>query len=362
MIDKNQEKLFTELSETNGISGHEKAIAKIVMRELEGVADKIEHDNLGSVIATLNGEEGQPKIMLAAHMDEVGFIVKSICPNGMIRIHPVGGWYNHVILAENFIVTTRDGKEYFAVTGAEPPHGMSAEQRSRLLPISEMYLDLGVKDAEMVKNLGIKVGDTVTPYEKYRVMADGETLLGKAWDDRIGVAIGLEVMKRLKKEGCKANLVFAATVQEEVGCRGAQTSANYVKPDVAFAVDVSTSNDLPHSPVDGMFLGCGPAISVMDGGTIAHTGLFEFVENLANENKIPLAYDMETAGGTDASRIHMTNDGVITLTVSLACRYYHSHVSMINYNDYVNAVELLVKTIKSLDKEALIALKESKYM
>lgn len=361
MIDANHKKLLKEISEILGISGDEKDVAKYVVKQTKDVADKIEFDNLGCVACYQNGEVDQPLVMIAGHMDEVGFVVKSIEPSGLLRIAPIGGWYNHVILAENFIVKTRDGKQYFAVTGAQPPHGMSAEQRSKVLDIKDMYLDLGVQDKEMVEKLGVKPGDTVTPCEEFKVMADGKTLLGKAWDDRIGVAVGIEVLKELKKEHHKANVAFVGTVQEEVGCRGAQTAANLVKPDIAFAIDVTLSHDLPGSPNEPCKLGSGPALSIMDGSVIAHRGLFDFVEEIAKKHNIKYCYDMLTAGGTDSGKIHMTNDGVITMTISLACRYFHSHVSMINYDDFVNTVKLLTEVIKAIDKDTLQKLKMSKY-
>ncbi len=361
-MEKKDLSLLKRISEVRGISGNEKEVAKLVVDELKDVATKVEFDNLGSVICYHDGEKGQPLVMLAGHMDEVGFVVKSIEPSGLLRIHPVGGWYNHVILAENFIVKTREGKEFFAVTGAQPPHGMTPEQKAKVLEIKDMYLDLGVKDKKMVEDLGIRPGDTVTPYEEFKVMADGKTLLGKAWDDRIGLAIGIEVMKELAKTGHKANLALAGTVQEEVGLRGAKTAAAHIKPDIAIALDVTLSHDLPGSPDEPCKLGAGPALSIMDGSVIAHRGLFDLVEKIAKEKKIPYCYDLLTAGGTDSGEIHKTGDGVITMTISLACRYFHSHVSMINYDDFTNAVKLIVEVIKVIDKKTLAELKESKYL
>lgn len=354
-------KLLKKVSEVEGISGHEKEVAKLIKNEVKDVVDEIKYDNLGSIACYAHGEEGQPLVMLAAHMDEIGFVVKKIEESGLIRIHNIGGWYRHVILAENFIITTKTGKRYFAVSGAQPPHGMSQEAASKVLELKDMYLDLGVKDKQMVLDLGIAPGDSVTPYEEFRVMNDGVTLLGKAWDDRIGVAVGIEVLKELKEEGHKANLAFVGTVQEEVGLRGAQTAANLVKPDIAFAIDVTLSNDLPSSPNDPTKLGAGPALSILDGSVIAHRGLFAFVEKIAKEHNIPYTYDLLTAGGTDSGNIHKSGSGVITMTISLACRYFHSHVSMINYDDYKNTIKLVKEVIKAIDSNVLEDLKKSKY-
>lgn len=361
MLDKKNLALLKKLSEVKGISGNEKEVARIVHEEIKDVASRIEYDNLGSIIAHRDGKNGEPLVMLAAHMDEVGFVVKSIETSGLIRIHPIGGWYNHVILAENFILKTREGKEFFAVTGAQPPHGMTAEQRSKVLEIKDMYLDIGVSDKKMAESLGIRPGDTVTPYQEFRVLADGKTLLGKAWDDRVGLAIGISAFQELAKEPHAANLALVGTVQEEVGLRGAKTAASRVKPDIAIALDVTMSHDLPGSPDEPCKLGAGPALSLMDGSVIAHRGLFEIVEKIAKEHKIPYTYDLLTAGGTDSGEIHKTGDGVITMTISLACRYFHSHVSLVNYDDFVNAVKLIVEVVKAIDQKTLKQLRESKY-
>lgn len=354
--------LLKRLSEVNGISGDEKEVAKLVKKELESFTD-ISFDNLGSLIAKLRGtEKDAPIIMLSAHMDEVGFVVKAIEERGFLRIHNVGGWWPHVLLAQEFTVKTRDGKEYIAVSGAQPPHGMPAEQRKRVLELSDLYLDLGVVDKEAVLALGIQVGDTVTPKQDFRVMNDGKTLLGKAWDDRVAVAVGIEVLKRLKDEKVASTVVLAATVQEEVGLRGAKTAGQLIKPDIAFAIDVTMSYDLPGSPQGfDTKLGAGVALSVMDGSVIAHRGLFDFVEGVAKANEISYTYDVMTAGGTDSGEIHKVGAGVVNMTVSIPCRYFHSHTSLVHYDDFVNTVELLVATIKAINKKTLVDLKASKF-
>ena len=360
-MNKEDLKLLKEFSEVNGVSGNEKEVAKLVKRELEPIADKIEFDNLGSIICTKNGPKNGPTVLIAGHMDEVGFLVAQIEKSGMIRLHPIGGWWNHVILAEVMQVINRKGKIFYGVIGAQPPHGMSAAQRNAVLETKDLYLDLGVSSKEDVEKLGISVGDQVIPSTEFRVLNDGKTLLGKAWDDRIGVAIGVEVMKRLKAESLGCTVSFAGTVQEEVGLRGARTASYHVQPDIAFAIDVTMSYDLPGSPDKPTKLGSGVALSVLDGSVIAHRGLFEFVEEVAKENNVKYTYDMLTAGGTDSGEIHKQVNGVITMTLSLACRYFHSHTSLIHYDDYEQAVNLLVNVIKGIDAKKLTDLKESKY-
>ena len=358
---KKEYKLLKKVSEVQGISGDEKEVAMLIKDELKDIAT-FEYDNLGSTIAYLNKDSDLPKVLLTAHMDEVGFIVSNITPEGFIKMSPIGGWWNHVILAELMVLKTREGKKYFGVIGAQPPHGMPAEARAKVMDLNNIYLDLGIKDKKMAERLGIRMGDTITPYQEFRVLNDGVSLLGKAWDDRIAVAAGIEILKRLKERNSKANAIFAGTVQEEVGLRGAKTASYHVKPDIAFAIDVTMSHDLPGS--DRGFdtkLGAGVALSVKDGSVIAHRGLFDFVEEIAKKHNIKYTYDFLAAGGTDSGEMHKQYNGIINMTISLPCRYFHSHVSIINYQDYENTINLMVEVIENITAETVAKLKASKY-
>jgi len=353
--------LLKKLSEVRGTSGNEKCVARLIKEEISQDVDNIEFDNLGSLIAFKKGSENEPKILFTAHMDEVGFVVSKILDGGFLAIHPTGGWWGHVVLAQVMVIKTRDDKEYFGVVGAQPPHGMSAEQKNKVMPISDMYIDIGVSSKEEAESLGIRVGDTVTPYTDFRVLNNNNYLLGKAWDDRIGVASLIKAIKELKGVKTKANLYFGATVQEEVGLRGAKTASYHVKPDVAFAIDCTFSYDLPKSDKNDTKLGAGVALSIMDGSVIAHRALFDFVEEVAKKYNVKYTYDLLKAGGTDSGEMHKQYDGIITMTLSIPCRYFHSHVSIIHYEDYLNAVKLIVAISKELDKEKLEQLKASKY-
>ncbi|MEG0033988.1 MAG: M42 family metallopeptidase [Bacilli bacterium] len=358
---KKEYQLLKEISEIQGISGDEKEVSQLIARELKSEKTIIKHDNLGSTIVYQNGDPEQPTILFTAHMDEIGWMISEVLECGMLRITPIGGWWNHVVLAQQMIVKTRLGKKYFGVIGAQPPHGMSAEMRNKVLETSALYLDMGVTDKKMIEELGIQIGDTVTPYQEFRVLNDGVTLLGKAWDDRICVAVGIEALKQLENIDHAANVVFAGSVQEEVGCRGAKTCSYFVKPDIAIALDVTMSYDLPGSPSLPTKLGAGIALSLKDGSVIAHRGLFDFVEEIAKKHNIKYTYDMLSAGGTDSGEMHKQFDGVINMTLSIPCRYFHSHVSLINYNDYLEAVKLVVEISKAINKETIEKLKASKF-
>lgn len=358
---KKEFELLKKLSEVDGISGHEHNVAKLIRNEAEQYVDEVNYDNLGSLIMIKKGEANEPTIMLAAHMDEVGFVVSKIEDRGYLRIHPIGGWWPHVVLAEMMTVETSDGKKYLGVTCAEPPHGMPREKRNTVLDIKDVYIDMGVKDKSEIEKLGIKIGDTVTPKMDFHVLNDGKTLLGKAWDDRIGAAVIIEVLKRLSSLKTKSTVAGVFSTQEEVGLRGAKTSSYQINPDIAFAIDVTMSYDSPTSPKNDTVLGNGVALSILDGSVIAHRGLFDFVEKIAKEHNVKYTYDLLTAGGTDSGEIHKQRSGVITMTLSLPCRYFHSHVSLIDYDDYQQAVELVYQVVKTIDKDVLNQLKMSKY-
>ncbi|MFA5481280.1 MAG: M42 family metallopeptidase [Bacilli bacterium] len=361
-MNREERLLFLQkMSEVEGVSGREKDATKLFKEYVGDAADRVEYDNLGSILCYQDGKQGEPVVLLSGHLDEVGFLVHRVEDSGLIRFHPIGGWWGHVILAQTVRITTSDGKKLFGVVGAQPPHGMTTEQRNKVMEIKDMYIDMGVSSKADVENLGIRVGDMITPYTPFRVLNDGKTLLGKAWDDRLGAAVAIEVLKNLKDVEHKATVVAAGTVQEEVGLRGARTAAYHVKPDIAFALDVTMSYDLPGAPNHPTKLGSGVALSIMDGSVIAHRGLFDFVEKVAKEKGIKYTFDLMTAGGTDSGEIHKQYDGVITMTLSIPCRYFHSHVSLINYDDYLEAVKLLTEVVKALDKKTLQALKESKY-
>lgn len=360
MTEKERLKLLKEISEVPGISGYEKEATRVVKKYVENVVDKIDYDNLGSIIAYKKGDSSV-KCLFTAHVDEVGFLVTEIQKNGFLKVQSVGGWWGHVLLSQRMTVINSDGKKFIGVVGSKPPHGMSVEERSKVLAIKDIYIDIGVKDRDAVKALGIRVGDQVVPYTEFAVMNDKNYLLGKAWDDRICVAAIIEMFNSLKDTELKCDVYGAATVQEEVGLRGARTTTYKVKPDIAIALDVTKSYDIPGSSADREpMLGTGIALSIMDSSVIAHRGLVDYVEKLCKKHKIAYTFDLMDAGGTDSGEMHKSYDGIINMTISLPCRYFHSHSSIVHLEDYKNLVKLLTELVKSLDKKALKSLKDSK--
>lgn len=343
-----------ELSELNGIGGHEKSVRKYMEKQFLEVVGKedIEIDGLGSIAAKKVGDSKGPKIMIAGHMDEIGMIVTKITDEGFLRFQTIGGWWSQVMLAQQYNVTTNKGKVYLGVIGSTPPHLLSPEELKNPAKIDDMFLDLGVKNKEEVESLGIRVGDMITPAINFSELANSNYLLGKAWDNRIGCAIVIEVLKRLKNEKHPNIIYSVGTVQEEVGLRGARTSGQMINPDICFAVDVCIAKDTPGTDMS-VKIGDGPAILVYDGGMIGHVGLRDLVLEVAKENNIPYQLDLLKRGGTDAGAVHLVHNGVPSMSFCIATRYIHSHTSILHKADYENAIKLLVEVIRKLDYETV---------
>lgn len=351
--------MLADFALTHGISGHERAVAEVFKSWVESSSDSIEYDNLGSIIATKNGSTNGPKIMLAGHIDEIGFLVKSIDDNGFLRLHPVGGWWAHVLPSKPVMIETRDGRAYVGVIGSKAPHGMAPSVRNTVMDIKDLYIDLGVASKDEVDVLGIQVGDPITPKADFHVLANPNYLMSKAWDDRVGAAIVVDVLRHLKGTKTESTVYAVGTVQEEVGLRGAKTAAQKINPDVAFALDVTIATDTPGE--DGRIkLGVGATLEVMDGSYIGHKGLLYHLQDLADELKIDTQMELLSAGGTDSGEINKVHDGVITLTISIPARYIHSHLGIIHRKDYADTVTLLTEFCKRLDQDSLENLRNYK--
>lgn len=346
--------LLKKISEVNGISGHEKSVRKLMEDEFLTVVNKddISYDGLGSIIAKKVGKVDGPRIMIAGHMDEVGMIVTKITDEGFLRFQTIGGWWSQVMLAQQMTITTIDGKTYRGVVGSKPPHILSPDDLKNPAKIEDMFIDLGVKDKTEVEKLGIKVGDMISPAIDFQVMANEKYLLGKAWDNRIGCAIVIEVLKQLKDIN-HPNVVYGVgTVQEEVGLRGARTASNLVNPEISIAIDTGIAKDLPGTDMS-VKIGKGPLILLYDGALIGHVGLREEVVKIAETLNIPFQYDYLKRGGTDAGAMHLSHSGSPALSFCIATRYIHSHTSIIHKDDFDNAVKLIVEVIKKLDRASV---------
>lgn len=342
-----------ELVDAHGVSGFEGDVAAVMERRMKGLGP-ISRDRLGSILCEKKGGPG-PRVLLAGHLDEVGFMVKSITKEGFIKFLPLGGWWGHVVLAQRLIIRTRKG-DVVGVVGSKPPHELREEDRKKVLEIKDMFIDVGAtSDWDVKKKLDIRPGDPIVPDSPFTVMANPNLLLAKAWDNRMGCALAAETALKLKGVAHPNTLIAGATVQEEVGLRGAQTSVFKSKPDIAIALDVGIAHDTPGTEGDEK-LGGGPLIVVYDASMIPHRGLFDLVCDTASRLKIRLQFESVERGGTDAGRFHVHADGVPSLAMGIPSRYIHSHVSIIDRRDFDATVRLLVGVVKRLDAKTVAKL------
>jgi len=319
--------IIKKLTEAYGPSGYEATIRQFIRDEIRGYADEIRTDSLGNLIALKRGNGKGKKVMLAAHMDEIGVMVTHIDEKGFCRFAPIGGV---------FPLTLLGGRVVFG-NGVQGVMGMERKnfEMGKTPPLARFFIDVGASDKQACP---VKVGDAagfVRPFEDR-----GDRLVAKTMDDRIGCAILVETLRQLRR--CPHEVYFVFTVQEEATLAGARTSAFGINPDMALAVDVTGTGDTPESNHMAVSLGQGPAIKVMDSGMVAHGGVKELMVRRAEGARLPYQLEVLTRGTTDAMAIQMVREGVPSGCLSVPCRYIHSPSEMVDYNDVQNSVKLLL--------------------
>ena len=340
-------KLLKRLSETPGIPGREEAIRVIVREVLTSHVNDLSVDRLGNVIAHKKGTG--PKVVVAAHMDEIGFFVSHVDEEtGFLRIQPVGGFDPRTLIAHRVSVHARGGDTY-GLIGIKPVHILTEEERKKAPEMKDLFVDIGLSGKEAKER--VRVGDSVTLVQTFADL--GNLVTGKALDDRLGMYVGIEAIRRIGKH--KADIYFVATVQEEVGLRGARTSAFAVGPDIGVALDSTIACDMPgvsaHEQITR--LGKGVAIKVKDSASISHPGLVQFLVDLAEERKIPYQLEILPRGGTDAGAIQPAREGAAVVTISIPTRYVHTVVETAHKDDIKAAISLLVAFLETCHKADL---------
>ncbi|MTH55632.1 peptidase M28 [Bacillus mangrovi] len=347
--------LFKTLTELPGAPGNEHQVRKFMRSQLELYSDEVVQDRLGGIFGVKRGNENGPVIMAAGHMDETGFMVTSITKNGMIRFQPLGGWWNQVLLAQRVLIYTENGPVP-GVIGSIPPHLLTEEQRKKPMEIKNMLIDIGADSLDDAKEIGIRPGQQIIPDSSFTPMANPKKIMAKSWDNRYGCGLAIELLKELKDEKTENILYSGATVQEEVGLRGAQAAANMIKPDLFFAMDASPANDMTGDKKEFGHLGKGALLRILDRTMVTHRGMREFVLDMAETHKIPYQYFV-SQGGTDAGRVHTSNEGVPSAVIGICSRYIHTHASIMHVDDYAAAKELLIKLVKACDQTTVDSIK-----
>ncbi len=343
--------LLRELTEADGISGFEDEVRAIFESRLSPVGE-ILTDRLGGLVCRKRGRVDRPRIMLDCHLDEIGFIVQHITASGFLKFLCVGGWWHHILPAQRVRVWA-DGAKIPGVIGATPPHFLPKERRDRVVETRDMFIDIGASSREEAESWGVRVGAWVAPFSPFTRLRNEKLLMAKAFDNRVGCALCIEATERVTDT---PNTVYAAgSVQEEVGCRGAATTASVVDPDLAIVLEGPPADDTPgFNPEESQgALGKGVQIRTYDPTMIANPRLVAFALTVARDAKIPHQVTVRASGGTNARVIHLHEKGVPAIVLGVPARYIHAHVSVIHVDDYQAALDLVVALLSRLDEKTV---------
>ena len=336
-------KLLKNICETPGAPGFENGVRNLVLKEIENCVDDINIDNMGNVIALKKGKDDTKSVMIAAHMDEIGFIVTHINDKGFLKFHPLGGFDPKTLTSQRVIVHGK--KNLVGVMGSKPIHVMTTEEKNRVPKIQDYYIDLGLEKSEVDKI--VKVGDPVT--RERGLIEMGDCINCKSLDNRISVFVLIEALKKIKTPDFNTYAVF--TVQEEVGIRGAQVATQKIKPDFGFGLDTTIAYDVPGAAEYEKItsLGKGVAIKIMDASAICDTRMVQFMRKTANAHNIQWQNEILTAGGTDTASIQrMTPGGSIAGAFSIPTRHIHQVIEMVHKKDVQNCIDLLTYCLEEL--------------
>ena len=339
--------LLKSLTQADGIPGYETEVREIFRDTLTDVGP-INTDRLGSIFCTHAGAAEYPRIVLDSHLDEIGFVVQNVTDNGFVKFLPLGGWWAHTLLAQRMTITTKLGKVP-GVVGSTPPHLLSGS-RDKVLDMKDLFIDIGAENEEQARDeFGVLPGCPIAPYGPFMPLKNDKLFSAKAFDNRVGVAIVIEAMLRLETH--PNTVIGAGSVQEEVGLRGAKTMAAGVEPDLAIVLEGPPADDTPGLSVGNSQgkLGGGVQIRIIDSSMIVNPKLADFVVETAKQHDIPYQLGVRQAGGTDGGAIHQFGRGVPSVVLGVPSRYIHSHVSIINIDDYTAALELTMHLVRAID-------------
>lgn len=352
----NSIELIKKLSDARGVSGFEDEVAELG-KEFIGEDYPVEEDKIRNLyINNIPKEERtKPVVMLDAHSDEVGFMVQSIEPNGLLKFITLGGWSNQQIPAHKVKVLNRDGEYVEGIISSIPPHFTSKAEAGKVTDIKDMFIDVGTTSYdETVNDFKIGIGSPVVPDVECTYNEKSRMFLGKAFDDRIGCAVIVDVMKQLKNKNLDVTLTGVFSSQEEEGCRGAVVAAQKVMPDLAIVLEGPPADDNFRGEFRSQgALRKGAQVRHIDPTMIANPRLVKFIQKIAYENNIKIQETVRESGGTNASKIHLENGGIPTIVIGIPVRYTHSHYGFISYDDYLETVKLVKAVAENITKEII---------
>ncbi len=347
--------LMRRLTEAPGPSAFEEAVRQIYVQEFDELGADIAFDGLGSVHAELPGNGDGPRVMVTAHLDEVGLMVQHITTDGFIRVKNLGGFLGHAFPDQRWTILGRDGP-ILAISGLPTVHVSPAAQRTQVWSVDQVFLDVGATSRDEVEAMGIRPGDGIAPSSAFTVLPN-ERYAAKAWDDRVGIAVMVAAARRIQSEGIDlpGDIVWVATTQEEIGLRGAQTAVDLARPDIGISIEAGVSADYPGMrPTQAQErLGGGPGIFLLDSSMIPNKKFRDFFFSVAEESGIPLQADVLTGYGEDGAEIQRYDTGRPAVNMTVPTRYLHSHTGIIQRSDFDQAVELLIEVLRRLDSDTV---------
>lgn len=345
--------LLQELTEAHSVPGHEDEVRAIFVNELEDCGE-LSTDRNGSVFCETGGEG--PRVLVAGHMDEVGFLVQNITLDGFVQFVPVGGWWEHNLLSQRVEILNRSGDKILGVVSSRPPHFLPEGQRKQVMSIDQMFIDIGAESRKQAEDeFGISLGDPIAPVSTFTAMAREDLYMAKAFDNRVGMAGVIQAGSVLADSMHPNRLILCGTVQEEVGLRGAKTAAAFSRPDVAIILEGPPADDTPgfaRADCQGR-LGGGVQIRMFDPTAIANPRLARLAISIAEAENIPHQITVRRSGGTDAGSFHLANHGIPSIVLGVPARYIHSHNSIIDINDYHHMVTLVIALVRRLDQSTV---------
>ncbi|MGD7653901.1 MAG: M42 family metallopeptidase, partial [Verrucomicrobiales bacterium] len=340
----------------HSVPGHEGEVRQVFAREMGGCGE-LSTDKMGSVICDCGGDG--PRVLVAGHMDEIGFLVQNITPEGFLQFVNVGGWWTHNLLAQRVEVLTASGEKILGVVASQPPHFLSPEAQQKVMSIEQLFIDVGAESREQaVQEFGISLGDPVAPVSSFTPMAREGLYMAKAFDNRVGMAGAIQAGQEMAAGERQNRLLIGGTVQEEVGLRGAKAAANFAKPDVAIILEGPPADDapgFPRSACQGRLAG-GVQIRTFDPSAIGNPKLARLAAQVAGEEGIAHQLTVRRSGGTDAGSFHLSNDGIPSVVLGVPARYIHSHNAIIDIRDQLEMVRLVKALVSRLDAAAVAEL------
>lgn len=350
-----QLKFIEDLSNANGAPGFEDEVVKVI-KEYVGDTFDIKEDKMRNLcIYSKDYDESKPTMMLDGHSDEVAFMVQSIQSNGLIRFVALGGWFSQNVGASKVRIKNTEGEYITGIVASKPPHFMKPAERTKIVELTDMLIDVGANSYEEVVDVfKIEPGAPIIPHAIFEYLDKNDTMIGKAFDNRLGCALVVETMLAVKDMDLDINVVGAISAQEEVGTRGAQLTSKYIKPDVAIVFEGTPADDSHRGPYEAQgVLKKGTQIRHRDNSMVGNPHFIKYARDLAKKHEIKFQDAIRQGGGTDAGKIHLSEQAVPTLVFGVPVRYAHTHFGISAYEDFKTTIDWAVKIIENMNRDKI---------